>query len=301
MRSEMSQRFTYEIDGTASLSDIAQSLLSIERITREVGPILEGSVRGLSIEKIEISLRELTHASPVKEIFWLAVFVAFQKDLEAEVPTAIEQLTGLPISESYDSIVTVVTLIIIFYGVDWVLQKMSPTGPSQKVLRIFNGLVDDAAIALNVPRESIIGTLEDRYGGNKARAIAKPAINFWNIAKRRPGSKVIAGSHEVGSDVISEIPSDLEVASYEAEEISEPFEDVEIELHAQDRDRLKQGWAGIINSVSRDRLRMTLYPPIQPDDIYRQDTIRGDVIVVSKRQDTGEYRPYMFHLVRLRR
>jgi len=300
MRSEIAQRFTYEIDGTASLSDIAQSLLSVERITKEVGPVLEGSVRGLSIEKIEISLRELTHASPVKEIFWLSVFVAFQKDLEAEVPTAIEQLTGVPVPDSYDTIVTVITLIIIFYGVDWVLQKIAPTGPSQKIQRMFNGLVDEAASGLGVPREKIIGTLEERYGGNKIRSIAKSAINFWNIAKRNPGSKVIAGTHEVGPDVISEIPSDLDVASYEAEEISEPFEDVEIELHAQDIDRQKQGWAGVVKSISGDRLRMTLYPTISPEDIYRQDTIRGDIILVSRRQDSGDYLPYMFHLVGLR-
>jgi hypothetical protein len=44
---------------------------------------------------------------------------------------------------------------------------------------------------------------------------------------------------------------------------------------------------------------MEVYPTIDPGKIFGRRTIRGDIIVVSKRQPNDSYKPIMFHLVNL--
>jgi hypothetical protein len=79
----------------------------------------------------------------------------------------------------------------------------------------------------------------------------------------------------------------------------EPVENVRIELHAQDVDRAKAGWAAVIPEVSPNRLRMQIYPPLKPEDIYTKTEVIGDIILVSRQTESGNAEPYMFHLVRI--
>jgi hypothetical protein len=97
---------------------------------------------------------------------------------------------------------------------------------------------------------------------------------------------------------VAEIPAVSQPLEDEPDK-SEPFENVEIELHAQDIDKTKQGWAGVPRGHSNARLRMELYPPITPDELWGKGMIRGDIILVSHQKD-GKVTPHMFHLVRLR-
>ena len=48
--------------------------------------VLPAFIDGLSVEKLEIKVREIAQESPLREVFAAALLVAFQKQLEAEVP-----------------------------------------------------------------------------------------------------------------------------------------------------------------------------------------------------------------------
>ena len=73
--------------------------------------------------------------------------------------------------------------------------------------------------------------------------------------------------------------------------------DVSIELHAQDLDRTKQGWAGIASDISPKRLRLELEPPIKPEQVYRKSKIRGDVMLILRKHADGSYHPAALHLL----
>jgi hypothetical protein len=124
-------------------------------------------------------------------------------------------------------------------------------------------------------------------------------LRFFRPSKSQGSVPIKVGERKFGKEVISEVPSDVTIAEFEDEEPSEEIKNVEIELHAQDIDRSKQGWAGVVPAVSKKRLRMEIYPTIKPEQIYTRPRVRGDVIVVSKRNEDGELEPYMFHLMKL--
>lgn len=108
------------------------------------------------------------------------------------------------------------------------------------------------------------------------------------------------GDKKIEPRLIEEIPSDIRLVETYDPEITEQLENMRIELHAQDVDRAKLGWAAVVPDISTNRLRMDIYPPIKPEDIYTRSDIKGDIILVSRRTNNGKMEPYMFHLVRLR-
>ena len=124
------------------------------------------------------------------------------------------------------------------------------------------------------------------------------AVKFASPSKGDNNAPIQVGEHRLEREDVAEVPAIAQPAEEEADR-QEPFEDVEIELHAQDLDKSSQGWAGIPKGHSQARLRMDLYPPISPTELWGKDKERGDIILVSRVRN-GRATPYMFHVVRLR-
>ena len=100
--------------------------------------------------------------------------------------------------------------------------------------------------------------------------------------------------------MVSVVPTEAQLESAEVPEIARPYQDVLIELHAQDVDRTKTGWAAVVPEVSPRRLRMEIFPPLKPEQIYTKQKIRGDIMLVSQKRSDGTYHPHMLHLLDIR-
>ncbi len=300
MEVRLAQSVTYQADGIVPIRQIAESLLANERLLTEVGGFLNESVEGLTVGKIQVGVRSIAHESPLREIFFFSLLMTFQESLEEEVPVGLERIFGIEVPDQYDTLITVAILILAFYGVDYAYRKINDGATPRNVNRMFNGLVTEVAGMLGVDEKDVRNSLEERYGGAKIKMLAKSAIQFFSPSKAMGSVPInVGGMRDVSAEVMSEVPSQQNVDDHDPDDISESLENVEIELHAQDVDRPRQGWWGVIPEVSKDRLRMQLYPPIEPKEIYLMARLQGDVILVSKRQEDGEYKPYLFHLVRL--
>lgn len=83
------------------------------------------------------------------------------------------------------------------------------------------------------------------------------------------------------------------------DEVQKAYTNVTVRLRATDIDRNKQGWAGQVEHIYEDRLKMQVYPTVNLKLLHGKKTVIGDIILVSRKQDSGEYKPYMFHLVSL--
>jgi len=232
-------------------------------------------------------------------VFWGILLVTFQRDLVEEVPALVEKLTGVPVSDQYDTLVTVLVMLLLFYGADYAYRRITANTSSAKIKGMFDGLVADTARLTNKSEDQVRAVLEEKYGKTKIKRLASAAAKFFSPAKHEKSVRVIAGPIEVPYDVVEEIPTVGEIEEIKAEETSTPYPNVEIELHAQDMDKRKAGWAGVVPSVSSERMRMHVYPTIQPEEIYLKQRLRGDVIVMAKKQADGSYKPYLFHLVKL--
>jgi hypothetical protein len=127
-------------------------------------------------------------------------------------------------------------------------------------------------------------------------------MSYYTARRDGPNKYLIATivDRKFASDVVAEIPSDAQILELEDNETAAPVENVRIQLHAQDVDRTKLGWAAVVPEISPKRMKMSIYPNIQPKDIYTKREIIGDIMLVSRKNKSGKSEPYMFHLMRVR-
>jgi hypothetical protein len=289
----------YEVPEATAVSDIIDSLRATEQLFFELPAVLEGLVPGLEVGGVRVQVSALTQGSPLREVFFATLFLTYQTDLEKEVPALIDQITGLPVSGKYDALVTIVFCLILFYGADYLYREVVRAEGS-RIRAQLDGLIKEVADRCKTEEGHVRTFLEKRYEKRRLANLIKSTAQFFTPSKRQGNAPFVIGSRRFDSDTVAEFPSDAKITDFEDEETSKNLESVEIELHAQDVDHTRQGWAGVIRQVSDRRLRMAVYPPIKPEDIYTKQRINGDVIVISRRLADGAMEPYMFHLIRLR-
>ena len=66
-------------------------------------------------------------------------------------------------------------------------------------------------------------------------------------------------------------------------ETARQFRGVELELHAQDKDREASGWAAVPKGISDKRLKMRLVDGVSPNELWGRDQIYGDVHAIVAR------------------
>jgi hypothetical protein len=288
----------YEIKDSITVEDVIESLLGTQEILREMGPLLEACIPGLIVERIEISIREISESS-LRELMWAAVFVSFQQDLEKEVPNLLEHLFGTKIGHEYPTITSILFLLLLFYGVDFVYRRLAKLAEGQRLRVQLDGLIREAAEHCKVSEERLRQILEERYARGHVRSLVRAAFRVFRPSKQHGNVGMRVAGRRIEPSFVADVPSDAQMLDFADPPSTRNLEDVEIELHAQDLDRSKQGWAAVIPSFSKERMRMDLYPPIMPVDIYTRSKIRGDVIVVFRQNAKGDQEPHICHLVRL--
>jgi hypothetical protein len=271
----------------------------IEELITEMGPLLEACVPGLAIERIEVSIREISQGS-LKELMWAAIFVAYQPDLEKEVPNLLEHLFGTKMGHDYPTIITVLFLLLTFYGLNFVHKRLAKLVESDRLHAQLDGLISEAANHCQITEERMRRILEERYAKGRIRQLVRASLRLFEPSKAHGNAGIRVSGRRIEPRLVSDVPSNAQMLDFEEPPLTRSLADVEIELHAQDIDRTRQGWAAVIPSLSRQRMRMELYPPISPVDIYTKSRIRGDIIVVFRLNAKSEQEPYLCHLVRLR-
>jgi hypothetical protein len=254
----------YEIEQPASVADIVAALVGTEVLLRETGPLLEGCIDGLTVERIQISVRRISQESPLRAAFFAALVVAFQKDLEKAVPLIAEQLFGTHVPESYNTILTLAFCLLLFYGAESIYTQVNKKVFSKRIREQFDAVAKELSGECNVSEERIKNILEKRYGKSRIRILAQSALSFFKPSKRQSDAPIKIGHRVIDSETVSEIPTDAQIQGADVPEIARPFSDVLIELHAQDVDRTKQGWAAVVPEISPKRLRMEIEPPLKP-------------------------------------
>lgn len=288
----------YETDGRVPIERVIESLEAHRQLLLEAIPVLETLVPDLKVEKISISVGEISNQSPLRELLFASLIVAFQGDLSKEVPPLIQEVTGVTIPASTNTIVTVVTMLVLFYGIDAAYRYLSRRVGTSRASRQLDGVIADLAKSLDIPEEKIRKTLHDKYSRGGLRRLMEAAVKAVSPSKGENNAPIVVGGRRLEREDVAEVPSIAQPLDEEPDQ-QDPFEDVEIELHAQDIDKSSQGWAGVPKGHSESRLRMDLYPPITPTELWGKGKVRGDIILVS-RVKNGKVTPYMFHLVRLR-
>lgn len=299
MEIEIPHEIIYETPATVPVADVIDSLIGTDRAARELKDILEGCIDGLSVRSIRVGIRTINQDSPLRELFVLSLIIGFQDDLKTEVPEMIEKILGVPVPDKYDSVVTVSLLIILFYGADFLYRKYHSALKSNHIKGQLDGLIADLSKKTHCPEEKIREVLERKYGGRRLRTLARAAIQVFRPSKHQANAEIRLAGRKIDTETVAEMPGDVAEETIEPGDTSEFLSDVEIEIHAQDMDRARQGWAAIIPGHVDKRLRMQIFPPVKPEDIWTRARVRGDVIIVYEKQENDELKPTMIHLLRI--
>ena len=209
--------------------------------------------------------------------------MAFQDDLEREVPPLLEDLFNITVSDKYDTLVTVAFLAIAFYGAGLAIDAVKKTFADSLPRAKFEELVHILASETGKPASDIRSIIQAKFGKPAAaKRLVKSAKDVFLPSQRDKNAPVVFDRDRIASDTIREIPYPGDSDQKADFDRYAPENGVLLELHAQDRDRSATGWAAVAPSISEDRLKVRVMEPLIPSELWGQDSIVADVVVVSK-------------------
>jgi hypothetical protein len=284
MRQETDFAVRYLTDDRVPIRDIIDSLTGFEAVIAEMAKVLPQIVDGIEVQRVEIKVREIAQESPLREFYVVALFVAFQKSLEPEVVTNIEALTGADIPSNWETIVTVLTLIIVFYGVGAIKDLVFGKGEGGPSERRLNALIEELAADTGKTQRQIRDCLDARYGDRTLwKRLANATSRFFTPSKRQDSAPIEFNRRAIDRETVQDVPAQYLIDHEADTRPARTFNNVQLELHAQDKDHAGRGWAAIPKGIHDQRLRLRLMEDVSTSEVWGHDSIRGDITVVYER------------------
>lgn len=305
--SEMTFRHSIAYPNAAhpTLTDIANTFIAHEKLVVLLAELLERFLDGVEIKSIKIEL-ERAEVGSIYEHFLVALFLVFQKDLEKDVPDVIEALTGHRVDGRFDTLVTVLLFVLLFWGARYlgsrVMRKSAPEAPTAVPPAIqgdYNTYVHIAADQLNISPEQLERAVEKVAQGNKRQTLGRAAADLFRPAKRGSDGRIVAeGIPEVSPAAIAEFPNEAALADLGRDTEIEPYQNVVVEIRATDREKRAQGWAGILEVEGLERrVPIILFPTIDMTALAQCRRARVDAMVETKSIGEDERVPVRIHLI----
>lgn len=299
MQITLPHQISYDFDGKATVEEIAKSLVANERLTRDAIAIFAGCFPGLVVEDTKIQFVSVSQESPLKEILAAAVILAFQEDLEQEVPDLIQKMIGLNIPDQYDTLVTVFVMIAAIYGASYLHNRFSrkDTNSAKALPREYDRLIKVAGDYIHVPEAVVKESVDRHLGKGRRQVVAKAARDFFAPAQRHNARSINSGgSLHIPKDAIDEVPTDVDIESFEPEQDSYLLENAEVVFQAHDINRQKKGWAAIVPQVSRNRKPLHIDPSVDIEGLFTKRKVLANVIVFAKQTEKEDYEPQLYYL-----
>ena len=212
----------------------------------------------------------------------------------------LEDMFKVTISEQYDSIVTLVFMIVLFYGASFAKDAALRAIENHKPRKMLGELTDQLCAETGKTKDEIEAILEARFAKPSAiKRLVGQSKKFFLPSHRDQNAPILIDRKGVDQETVRDVPytsandKDSDFDKYK------PMDNVELEIHATDRDKSATGWAAVAPTISERRLKVKLIDPVSPDQIWGRDNVSADIVVVSKLTSDG-YQPFEIHLIALR-
>jgi len=278
---------TYETRIPTSVADVIVALQAAEAISKDAVSLLPSLIDGLQVDECSLNVHSLTEGS-LKEALFLALLFTYQADLAEEVPPMIEDLFKITVSDKYDTIATVAFLVVLFYGaglaIDVAKKAFTDSLPRAKL----NDLIDLLALETGKSSADVRKIVESRFQKPAAaKRVVTEAKRFFQPSQKDRNAPITFDRDTVDSATVKEVPYSAERDKPQDFDRYTPHNAVTLEMHAQDRDKSATGWAAIAPEISEKRMKVRVMDPVMPSEIWGQDQITADVVVVSKLTSDG--------------
>jgi hypothetical protein len=234
---------------------------------------------------------------------WLSLQPS-NRNLKKISPAIIKELSGYTVPEHYNSLITVLVMMIAIYGISKVLEILFPERKKTELDENYRSLTVIAGDIISASPETIDAAIRGRFSGKKPNQLASFVKGFFAPAEGHPDTKIVStnGRAQISSKALQEIPL-LSIPDVpETQETTDNvFEnDKRIVIHAMDMDRSKSGWAGHMPDLFDDRVPMKLDKTIDPQSLFAKRQIRGDVLIGYDVDEAGKRTPREIHLLRIK-
>ncbi len=294
----------YDVTQDVAVEDLIKSLSANARLAREATALISALVPGLDLDVTKISVPELGQGSPLREIMALSVVVSFQKGLESEVPQIFEQLTGVHVSDKYDTLLTVLVMLIAIYGISKVFDILFPGKSKSEAEDTEDALLSRAATLLGVGAETIRVKLGELLIGRRRRGVLlasqqvfAPTRGQHAAIRQRRGDILVPAKTVALAQSAAGLPIDGSDEDDKPKVTSEFHRNVRIILHAMDSDSKKRGWAAHIPDLIDERIPMHLEKSINPSAIFGKRDLQGDILLTREEDEKGDMQPKDFLLI----
>jgi hypothetical protein len=284
-------RIIYDTQGATPVSDVIAALRSAETLIVDAVSLVPSLVPGARVELRGVSVQKLSQESPLHEILLAAVWVTAQKDLEEGVVGSVEHLFGVAVDPKYETLLTLVTLVVLFQGVALarkVVERVVTEGPAKRKLE---GLVADLASSTGHSPEEVQRILNAKYDKpGPVKTVAKAAVCFFLPSMREGARAVSVNGDRIEPQVVGDIPMVHQIEKDEDFRRFEPHTNVELHIHAQDIDKSAVGWAAVPVAITEKRLKLRLVEPVHPEEVWGKSVVHGDIVLISELTAEG-YKP----------
>jgi hypothetical protein len=298
MQATLPFKVEYQTAQPVPIQEIVDSLLSLQTLLEEAGKSLEIVVPGLTVERVTIRVKEISHGS-LKEVLLIGLFAFFQEDLHRELPPLVRDWTGIDVPDNAETLLVILTLIALVYGIGFMKDIVAQAATNSQIADWKDQLIRELANTTGADPKSVEAELNKRYAPKpKMKTLVKAASNFFRPSKSQNNATIVVGDKRIEPQLIAEIPADYIIKDEEAAERNAHHKNVELELHQKDRDHEGSGWAAVPIGLHEKRLPMKLLDGIKPNDLWGCDRVRADIVLIEKRDGQG-FSPAQIHLEKL--
>lgn len=291
---EVTHRVHYSNRNAIPISEIASSLLALERILLRT-PRVMSLVTSVPIERAEVFVQDIASGSLTEDII-VKLFFKNQEELDAFLLKINEKLGQHKVAKNV--LLAALILGVIGAGIYGAAKAFS-TPETAKAININNNVIiniaaSESGLAPAQLEKIITAAITDK------KANAQDAVEFIRPAKADPEATISLEDSAVLSiskDTITKTPSSLKFDVMQTEQF---LPDVDLQIRATNLDSQQSGWAGIIPSLVNRRVKLVLADGVDPKAVAGKFVVRADVIVLSQPQGAKrEVKPYQITLVRL--
>jgi len=272
---------TYQTEGVTPVADVITALQAADALVKDAVSLLPSLYDGIKIEESSLNVRTLSQESPLREYFLLALVVAFQDDLVEEVPPVIEDLFNITINDRYDTIVTVLFMIVVFYGaglaVDLVKKAVSDSLPREKYEELLGILAQETHRPIAELRQIVHAKFEKP---SATKRLVGQAKQLFLPSQKAKNAAVLFDRDLIPTETVRDIPYAGDSDDKQDFDRYEPHEAIELEMHAQDKDKSATGWAAVAESLGGTRLKVRVVDSVLPSAIWGEDRISADLLEV---------------------
>lgn len=280
----------YTTEKPVPAKDVIASLQGLQRISTMYLPRTLAALTGIEILSADLYVEAFEEGSFVEDVLVKLVFGS-QEKLDAFLKKANEGIVsdakGLIVKHP---MISLAVLALLAYGAAQAYSAMNDGASSPSIQANNNVINVIGAESYNMDPEGFAQVVKASVGSNR-KSLAQDVAKVLAPAKNESTAGIeLDGNHHLAitADSVRATPARV----YFDEPVPEQaFPDVDLQIRTIDRDKVSQGWKGLIPGLVDRRVPLKLSSEVNPEELAKYATVRADVRIAYRTDSRGKNHP----------